>query len=101
MTSNLEAEVKPVEIRCFGKLKKRADEKGWSFPYYYPLEKECSAIELLQLIGLPEDDIEGVFVDGLAKPLDAGWVKPGSRVGFIPYGVPGPYRVYLGIRKLD
>jgi hypothetical protein len=89
-----------VEVRFFGKLKTLADQKGWPFPYLVELDHECSALELMELLGIPEDQVEAVFVEGVAKPLDDGWVKPGNRVGFIPYGVPGPYRVLLGIKKM-
>ncbi len=85
-----------LEIRFFAQLKKFADEKGWPFPYYFELDNECSAVELAQLLGLPLEEIEGVFINGRGKPLDKGWVKPGDRVGFIPYGIPGPYRVHFG-----
>lgn len=88
-----------VEIRLFGQLKKVGDDRGWDFPYLYNLEQECSALELAELLELPLDEIEGVFVDGIAKPIDEGRIASGSRVGFIPYGVPGPYRIYLGYRK--
>lgn len=95
--SNSEANM--VEVRCFGSLKKYSDEKGWTFPYFYELERECSASELAQQIGIPIEEIEGVFINGIAYPLSKGSVKPGERVGFIPFGVPGPYRVMLGIKK--
>lgn len=90
---------KKVEVRCFGALKKYADEKGWAFPYYYSLEAECPATELADKLGMPLAEIEGVFIDGYAQPLVGATVKPGARVGFIPYGIPGPYRIMLGFRK--
>lgn len=90
-----------VEIRFFGQLKAIADEKGWSFPYFFALDKPCSAIELAEQMGFPTDQIEAVFVDGVAKPLAEGWINPGNRVGYIPYGVPGPYRILLGIKKIS
>lgn len=88
--------MKNVEIRFFGQLKILADKRGWPFPYILALERECSARELAELLDVPIDEIEGVFVNGMGQPLDKGWVKPGDRVGFIPYGIPGPYRVLLG-----
>ena len=88
-----------VEVRCFGSLKKYADEKGWEFPYRYQLEDECSASELAVSLGVPAEEIEGVFIDGMALPMAAARVKPGARVGFIPYGIPGPYRIMLGFKK--
>jgi len=104
MTSENKKEVvylaeKKVEVRCFGALKKYADAKGWAFPYYYPLADECSASALAQRLSIPLEEIEGVFIDGNAQPLAGATVKPGARVGFIPYGIPGPYRIMLGFRK--
>lgn len=96
---NSELGTNKVEIRFFGKLRVFADQKGWSFPCYYELNRECSAFELAELMGVPTDQVEGVFVNGIGKPFDKGWVKPGDRVGFIPYGIPGPYRVLLGFYK--
>lgn len=90
---------KQVEIRFFGSLKKLADEKGWPFPCFCKLEEECSARELAETMGIPADQIEGVFINGIGKPINAVQVRPGDRVGFIPYGIPGPYRVLLGFHQ--
>lgn len=90
---------KTVEVRCFGSLKKYTKEKGFEFPYLLKLEKECTASELAEMIGLPLHEIEGIFINGIAQPLSEGHVKQGDRVGFIPYGVPGPYRIMLGLKK--
>lgn len=92
-------ENRKVEIRFFGALKSLADNKNLPFPCYYELERECSAQELAEAMGFPADQIEGVFINGRGTPLDKGWIKPGDRVGFIPYGVPGPYRVLFGFYK--
>ena len=87
-----------VEIRFLGGLKKLAFEKGLDFPCYVELDRECSAVELSELLGMPTENIEAVFVNGRASPIKDGKVKPGDRVGFIPAGIPGPYRVLLGFR---
>jgi len=88
-----------IEVRAFNSLKTIFDERNWSFPYYYKLDKECSALELAKMLDFPVDRIEAVFVNGLAGPLESSMVKPGDRVAFLPPGTPGPYRVLLGIRK--
>lgn len=90
-----------IEIRCFGRLSKFATEKGWPYPLVFELNQECSALELAAKVGIPIDQVEAVFIDGIAKPIDQGIIKPGNRIGFIPYGIPGPYRVLLGIRKIN
>ncbi len=89
-----------VEIRAFNFLKKVFDERGWPFPYYLKLDRECSAKELAETLELPSDMIEAVFINGKAYQPEEGIVKPGDRVAFIPPGTPGPYRVLLGIKKL-
>ncbi|MFZ5944607.1 MAG: MoaD/ThiS family protein [Bacillota bacterium] len=92
---------KRVEVRCFSFLKKICDEREWTFPYYYPLEKECSAIELANLLDLPLNLIEAVFINGLAVSIQDGKIKPGDRVAFVPPGTPGPYRALLGMVKIS
>lgn len=89
-----------VEVRFFGFLKRLADEKGLGFPCKLELEDECSAADLAARLGVPADKIEAVFVNGNAKPIAEARVKPGDRVGFVPFGTPGPYRLLLGFKKL-
>ncbi|MCK8824801.1 hypothetical protein [Fuchsiella alkaliacetigena] len=90
---------KQVEVRVFSYLKKVFDKRGWPSPVYFELEIACSAVELAQLMDLPLDELEGVFINGKAKPLDEGWVEAGDRIAFTPPGVPGPYRYILGLKR--
>lgn len=89
-----------IEVRAFMQLKQLFAERNWPFPYFYKLEKECSAVELAERLELPTDQIEAVFVNGKAQALDEGRVKPGDRVAFLPPGTPGPHRFLLGIAKM-
>lgn len=89
-----------IEIRGFMQLKQLFDERNWPFPYFFKLEKECSAAELVKMLDLPTEKIEAVFINGRAQPLEAGRVKPGDRVAFLPPGTPGPHRFLLGIAKM-
>ncbi len=89
-----------VEVRAFSFLKEIFDQRKWPFPMYYKLKEPCTALELAKKLDLPLDKIEAVFINGLANPLEAGVIKPGDRVAFLPPGTPGPYRVILGIVKL-
>ena len=88
-----------VEVRGFAQLKRIFDERGWSFPYLYKLEEECSAIELIKMLDLPIDKIEAVFINGSSTSLEEARVKPGDRVGYVPYGTPGVARLLLGIKQ--
>ena len=85
-----------VEIRAFSFLKKIFDERDWPFPLQFALESKCSGAELAEMLSLPVEKIEAVFVNGCAKPLAEALIKPGDRIAFVPYGTPGPYRVLLG-----
>ncbi|HEX3032974.1 MAG TPA: MoaD/ThiS family protein [Bacillota bacterium] len=98
MTSNLRTDIaNTVEIRAFSFLKPVFDERGWTSPYYFPLDKPCTPRELARVLELPMDKIEAVFVNGLIQPLDEGQIKAGDRIAFVPPGTPGPYRVFLGM----
>lgn len=87
-----------VEVRGFSFLKEIFDQRGWPFPMQVPLDGDCTAEELAQRMELPRDKIEGVFINGMAGPLNR-TVHPGDRVAFVPPGTPGPYRVILGLVK--
>jgi len=93
--------VDKVEIRCFSFLKKICDERNLSFPFYYELKDQCSALELAERLDLPLEKIEAVFINGVASPVAEGVIKPGDRVAFIPPGTPGPYRALLGMVKIQ
>ncbi|MCG8400989.1 MAG: MoaD/ThiS family protein [Firmicutes bacterium] len=85
-----------VEVRGFSYLKEIFDQRGWPFPVWWPLERECSAKQLAAMMELPGEKIETVFVNGRAGPLSR-TISPGDRVAFVPPGTPGPYRVILGL----
>ncbi|EEG76354.1 pyruvate kinase [Dethiobacter alkaliphilus] len=93
------SEMQAVEIRCFGKLRRVHDERQWPVPYYYTIKKECSAAELVQMLNLSEEEVEAVFINGNVTALEKGRIKPGDRVGIIPFGTPGAVRLLLGIKQ--
>lgn len=88
-----------VEVRAFSFIKSLFDARGWPFPLRYQLESPCSALELADRLEIPRDLLEAVFINGTVFRPEAGMVKPGDRVAFIPPGTPGPYRLLLGIAR--
>jgi hypothetical protein len=90
---------KTVEVRAFAALKQVFTERGWEFPYRYKLEGELTALELARRLDLPADIIEAVFINGLSDDLQTAVIRPGDRVGFVPYGTPGVARLLLGIKR--
>lgn len=89
-----------VEVRGFSFLKEIFDERKWPFPLKVRLDKECSAAQLAEMLDLPLDKIEAVFINGVAWSPGRGRVRPGDRVAFVPPGTPGPYRVILGMVEI-
>lgn len=90
-----------VEVRAFMFLRKIFNDRNWPTPYFFKLDQECSAIKLAEMLDLPLDRIEAVFINGKANPFEPEtMIHPGDRVAFLPPGMPGPYRAMLGIKKL-
>lgn len=92
---------KLLEIRGFMWLTEVFRERGWSNPYQFSLQKEATGLELLAMLDIPTEKVEGIFVNGHASPAALAIIHPGDRVALLPPGMPGPYRVLLGIRRKD
>lgn len=90
-----------IEIRAFMGLSDLFRERGWSFPKEVSVQDGMSGDDLLDLLDIPKDSVEVVFVNGKASKPAQAVVHPGDRVALAPPGVPGPYRVLLGFRKME
>ena len=88
-----------ISIRIFGALRIYMDKQGRS----YAFEKEVTpkgqtAFDIAHESHIPPEKIEAVFCNGrVINIYDR--VFPGDRVAFLPYGTPGPYRVFLGMAR--
>ncbi|MDD5556623.1 MAG: MoaD/ThiS family protein [bacterium] len=56
-----------------------------------------TVLELIARCGLPEDEVDAVFLNGRIVPWNRE-LRDGDRVALVPPGTPGPYRVLLGLR---
>lgn len=102
-TSNKEQGVtasSTVEIRAFMGLSKYFRDKNWTNPKIVTVTDEISGLELITRLGLAEDMVEVIFVNGKALQPSSAVVCGGDRVALAPPGVPGPYRVLLGFKKM-
>lgn len=87
----------PVTVRMFGLLHMYRSERGLPSTVEVDIPPAgLSGRELAILLDLPCDQIEGIFVNRTVYGLDHP-VSPGDRVAFVPYGTPGPHRVFLGL----
>jgi hypothetical protein len=87
----------PVTVRMFGILRHQREVAGEPTTVSVVVPADgVSACELAKRLGLAPEDIEGAFVNHVLLPITCE-VKPGDRVGLVPYGTPGPHRFYLGL----
>ena len=88
-----------ISIRVFGFLRRHMDEQGLSYAFDKDIDpKGETAHDIAMELHIPPEEIEGVFLNGGVKNIYDS-VFPGDRVAFLPYGTPGPYRVFLGMAR--
>ncbi|MBF0258919.1 MAG: MoaD/ThiS family protein [Desulfamplus sp.] len=88
-----------ITLNAFSFLQKKLTDNGFSF-YNVEMEipEKSTVNDLLAILKLAREDVEGVFVNGSIASFNAK-LSMGDRVGLLPPGTPGPYRVMLGIVK--
>jgi len=86
-------------VRLFGKLHTFRRQQGLPpvAELFLP-EEGKAAMDVALELGLPLNDIEGVFCNHKVYGLDH-ILRPGDSLAFIPTGVPGPHRFMLGIHS--
>ncbi len=88
-----------ISIRVFGFLRRYMDEYGLSYAFDKDINpKGETAYNIAVELHIPPEEIEAVFVNGSVKNIYDS-VFPCDRVAFLPYGTPGPYRVFLGMAR--
>ncbi|MBW2569010.1 MAG: MoaD/ThiS family protein [Deltaproteobacteria bacterium] len=88
-----------VSIRVFGFLRHYMDEQGLLYAFNKDIDaKGETAYDIAVELHIPPEEIEGVFVNGSVKNI-YDFVFASDRVAFLPYGTPGPYRVFLGMAR--
>lgn len=89
-----------IEVRAFMGLSDVFRERGWSNPQEVAVRNTMTGLELLAMLDIARDCVEVVFVNGKATSPDTAVVTSGDRIALAPPGVPGPYRVLLGFKKM-
>lgn len=90
-----------IELRVFMGLVDVFKKRELSIPLVVNLEKQITAIELMEMFNIPKKEVEIVFINGkVFLPAD-GVIVPGDRVALVPPGTPGPYRVLMGFVKKE
>lgn len=89
-----------IELRAFMGLAELFRQRGWSVPLPVRVHPGTTGPELLRQLDIAPEQVEVVFVNGKAVSPDLAVMSGGDRVALAPPGVPGPYRVLLGFRKM-
>ena len=88
-----------ISIRVFSFLRHYMDAQGFSYAFDKDIDpKGETAYDIAVELHIPPEEIEGVFLNGSVKNIYDS-VFPGDRVAFLPYGTPGPYRIFLGMAR--
>jgi len=86
-----------ILFNAFSFLQKKLREKN--IPYSnvtIPFQEGQRISDILEIMEIHPDEIEGVFVNGKIAPKETP-LRDGDRIGAFPPGTPGPYRLLLGI----
>lgn len=86
---------KTLEIRAFGHLSGMFEKRGLPVPLLLDIEGPITGTALAQKLEIPRGEIEVIIVNGYTQSLSYS-IQPGDRVAFVPWGTPGPYRIFLG-----
>lgn len=90
-----------IELRGFMQLDTLFRSRHWETPHFFKLDREVTGPELIALLDVRPEDVEVIFVNFTAFPVDRVVIHPGDRVALAPPGIPGPYRVLLGFKELE
>ncbi|MBF0573532.1 MAG: MoaD/ThiS family protein [Desulfamplus sp.] len=90
-----------IIFNAFSFLQEKLSTNGFKF-YNVDMElaDNLTVNDLIRELKLIKQDVEGVFINGKIASFDS-ILQNGDRVGLLPPGTPGPYRVMLGIIKKE
>ncbi len=89
-----------VTVRVFSSLRPILQARGVDETTLLVEVPACGVTghELAELMELPAEAIEGVFVNHVVHGMGI-HIDRGDRVAFVPQGTPGPHRVFLGLYR--
>ena len=90
-----DSQQKKLEVRAFGHLSGIFEKRGFPAPLLLDIDEPITGTGLAQKLEIPCEEIEVIIVNGYTQSLSY-VIQPGDRVAFVPWGTPGPYRIFLG-----
>ncbi len=88
-----------IVFNAFSFLQKKLKKKNRQYSNVnINISQEETIEDIITRLGLKTDDIEAVFINGRIQSFDT-ILCDKDRFAVFPPGIPGPYRVLLGIVK--
>ena len=88
-----------IVFNAFSFLRPKLESKGIDYSNAkLEIPEGITVTDLIIELGLEQEDVEAAFVNGKVAPMDS-ILQNNDRVGLVPPGTPGPYRVILGMVK--
>lgn len=89
-----------IELRAYMDLADFFRQRNWPSPLEVNVQGVMTGVQLLALLNIPPEKVEVIFVNGKAFKPSVAVISGGDRVALVSPGVPGPYRLLLGFKKL-
>ena len=89
-----------IELRAYMDLADLFRQRNWPSPLEVDVQQAMTGAQLLALLDIPPEKVEVIFVNGKAFIPSVAVISGGDRVALVSPGVPGPYRLLLGFKKL-
>ena len=90
-----------ITFNAYSFLQKKLREQQIAYSEVSMTVREGICVkDLIRQVKLLPEDVEAVFINGKAVPLDT-VIRNNDRVTLLPPGTPGPYRVLLGFKNKE
>jgi len=90
-----------ITLNAFSFLRPKLESRGMGYANVRLEIPEGTTVRgLIRRLGLGPGDVEAAFVNGKVVPIDS-VLQNDYRIGLVPPGTPGPYRVLLGMVDLE
>ncbi len=90
-----------ITFRAFSDLRAKFKEKGVTSARALEVPDGITTVELLQLYGIDESEMEAVFINHKVVPRDT-VIHDGDRVSVVPVGgIPGHVAGYIGKQGIE
>lgn len=89
-----------IIYNAFSFVREKLKKQGHGYlNVLFEIEEGTDAHALIAKLGLQKGDVEAVFINHTVVPKDTK-LHDGDKVGLVPPGTPGSYRLILGMKEM-